>query len=224
MEAGFALESRLARKRTVRPARATSRVAVRTTPLPSSDGGASGRRRPGFVPDKRGRKLGALDGPGRRAALRNWAETLSVGGLAEQAQQELDAVATTVSAAGHLMTTDPRAIRIAIRCGSAVSAERSGRAERGDHPNRPAQEVVFRQVAWERRSHKLSTQWRALTNQTHSLGECLHTRDKELEFLRGKCARLETRAAMAELNVTEFEAMRFRPDVLIPTREELLPL
>ena len=202
-------------------------------PLPSSDGGTDGGGRPGFVPGKRGRKPGVWTDPKRlgpgmkappgRAELRNWAETMTVDVLAGQAQRELDAVAAVVGAAKHLKTTDTRAVRIAIRRASAVAAELTGRAERGENPNRLAREVVFRQGAWERRSHKLSTQVRALTDQAHSLGESLHVKDRELEFLRGKYARLETRMSLAGLDAGESEELSFRPRAPLPTRSELLP-
>ena len=201
--------------------------------LPSSDDGTDGSGRPGFVPGKRGRKPGVWTdprrlGPGMKALptrpdLRNWAETMSVGGLAGQAQRELDAVAAVVSATKHMKTTDMRAIRVAIRRASAVAAELTGRAERGENPDKPAREVVFRQGMWEIKSHKLSTQVRALTSQAHTLGECLHVKERELEFLRGKYARLEARARVRGVDVTEAEAMPFHPSVPLPTRAELLP-
>ena len=153
----------------------------------------------------------------------NWAETLSVCGLAGQVQQELDAVAATISAAKHMKSTDMRAVRIAIRRASVVAAEVTCRAERVENTNRPAREVVFRQGRWEITSHKLASEVQALTDQAHSLGECLHVRKRELEFLCGKYASLETRASRKGVDVTDSEALSFHSSVPLPTRAELLP-
>lgn len=188
--------------------------------MPSLEGGASAGPRParrlGFAPAKRGKKSGRPGvwtnpvrlGPGMkslpgREELRDWAKALLVGSMAGQAQHELDVVATSISAAKNIKTTEAHAVRIAIRRASASVVELTGKAEKGENPDRSAREVVFWQRGWEKRAIGLAGQVKTLAGEVHLLSADLGLNKQELEGARMKYARLEARVVAAGLYVAE---------------------
>ena len=116
------------------------------------------------------------------------------------------------------------AIRVAIRRASAVAAELTGRAERGDNPDKPAREVVFPPGDVGDKIPQAFDAGAGLdAPSAHPWGVPPRQRNGSSSSCVGSYARLEARAKMRGVDMTEAEAMPFHPSVPLPTRAELLP-